>query len=74
MPTKCTTKVWIAGDANNGCILNLDGYLGKEAGERCSCFKWYKYLFWFMVDVSVCWAFILFNHFQESRGGVIKIR
>ena len=27
-----------------------------------------------MVDISVCWAFILFNHYQESRRGVIKIR
>ena len=27
------------GDANNGCILNFDGYLGKEAGQRCSSFN-----------------------------------
>ena len=33
-----------------------------------SCKKWYKYLFWFAIDVSVCNAFILQNHFLTGAG------
>ena len=30
--------------------------------------KWYKYLFWFSIDVSICNAFILQNHFLTGAG------
>ena len=30
--------------------------------------KWYKYLFWYTVDVSICNAFILNNHFLTGAG------
>ena len=33
-----------------------------------SCKKWYKYLFWYAIDVSVCNAFILQNHFLTGAG------
>ena len=34
-PTKYGIKVWMAADASNGCILNFNVYVGKEAGQRC---------------------------------------
>ena len=30
--------------------------------------KWYKYLFWYAIDVSICNAFILQNHFLTGAG------
>ena len=30
--------------------------------------KWYKYLFWFSINVSICNAFILQNHFLTGAG------
>ena len=30
--------------------------------------KWYKYLFWYAIDVSICNAFILQNHFLTRAG------
>ena len=29
---------------------------------------WYRYLFWFLVDVSICNAFVLCNCFRRERG------
>ena len=34
---------------------------------RSSC-KWYKYLFWFLIDLSICNAFILCNFFRQGQG------
>ena len=33
-----------------------------------SSYKWYKYLFWFLVDLSICNAFVLCNFFQQEQG------
>ena len=38
-----------------------------------SCYKWYRYLYSFVVDSSICNAFILFNHYRVSQGiGKVK--
>lgn len=34
---------------------------------RSSC-KWYRYLFWFLVDISICNSFILYNHYRREHG------
>ena len=64
--TKYGIKVWMSGEANNGCILN--GYLDKEAGQRCSSFNWDKYLFWFMVDIPVCSFYFVLSLSRKLRG------
>lgn len=33
-----------------------------------SSYKWYRYLFWFVIDVSICNAFILYNHYRVGQG------
>ena len=38
-----------------------------------SSFKWYRYLFWFLIDVSICNSFILYNHHKLEQGqGKVK--
>ena len=34
----------------------------------CSSRKWCTYLFWFCIDVSICNAYILCNHFRVGQG------
>ena len=33
-----------------------------------SSYKWYKYLFWFLIDLSICNAFVLCNFFRQGQG------
>ena len=33
-----------------------------------SCYKWYRYIFWFLIDVSICNAFVLCNYDRLSQG------
>ena len=33
-----------------------------------SSYKWYRYLFWFLFDISICNSFILFNHHRQEHG------
>ena len=33
-----------------------------------SCYKWYRYIFWFLIDVSICNAFVLCNYHRLSQG------
>ena len=33
-----------------------------------SSYKWNKYLFWFLIDLSICNAFVLCNFFQQGQG------
>ena len=42
----------------------LRGYYSVTRTSR----KWYKYLFWFAIDVSICNAFILYNHHRVGQG------
>jgi len=30
--------------------------------------KWYKYIFWFLIDTSICNSHILLNHYSISKG------
>jgi hypothetical protein len=34
---------------------------------RSSC-KWYRYIFWFLIDVAICNAFVLCNYHRLSQG------
>ena len=34
---------------------------------RSSC-KWYRYIFWFLIDVAICNAFVLCNYHRLSKG------
>lgn len=35
--------------------------------------KWYRYLFWFLFDISICNSFILYNHYRREHGeGKVK--
>ena len=33
-----------------------------------SCYKLYRYIFWFLIDVSICNAFVLCNYHRLSQG------
>ena len=33
-------------------------------GAVHSSYKWYRYLFWLVIDVSLCNGFILYNHYH----------
>ena len=33
-----------------------------------SSYKWYKYLFWFLIDLSICNAFVLCSFFRQGQG------
>ena len=33
-----------------------------------SSYKWYRYIFWFLIDVSICNAFVLCNYHRLSQG------
>ena len=33
-----------------------------------SCYKWYRYIFWYLIDVSICNAFVLCNYNRLSQG------
>lgn len=48
--------------------VDLADQLRKYYSTGRSCKKWYKYLFWYSIDVSVCNAFILYNHFCVGQG------
>lgn len=38
-----------------------------------SSYTWYKYLFWFLIDISICNSFILYNHHRREHGqGKVK--
>ena len=34
----------------------------------CSSCKWYRYIFWFLIDVAICNAFVLCNYHRLSKG------
>ena len=48
--------------------VDLAGQFCKYYSVGRSSKKWYKYLFWFAIDVSICNAFILQNHFLTGAG------
>ena len=48
--------------------VDLADQFRKYYSLRHSCKKWYKYLFWYAIDVSICNAFILQNHFLTGAG------
>ena len=33
-----------------------------------SSYKWYRYLFWFLIDVSICNSFLLYNNYRLGQG------
>lgn len=38
-----------------------------------SSYKWYRYLFWFLIDISICDSFILYNSYRAGQGqGKVK--
>lgn len=48
--------------------VDLADQFPKYCSVDRSCKKWYKYLFWFTIGVSVCNAFIAQNHFLTGAG------
>ena len=54
-------------NANMGGVDLADQFRNYYSVGRSSK-KWYKYLFWYAIDVSVCNAFILQNHFLTGAG------
>ena len=48
--------------------VDLADQLRKYYSVGRSCYQWYRYLFWFVVDISICNAFILFNHYRVTQG------
>ena len=40
---------------------------------QSSC-KWYRYIFWFLVDVATCNAFVLCNNYHWLSQGMGKLR
>ena len=39
-----------------------------SVGRSCYTCKWYRYIFWFLIDVSICNAFVLCNYHRLSQG------
>ena len=33
-----------------------------------SSFKWYRYIFWFLMDISICNSFLLYNSYNLEQG------
>ena len=53
--------------------VDLADQLRKCYSLGCYCYKWYRYLFCFVAHISICNAFILFNHYRVSQGeGKVK--
>ena len=53
--------------------VDLADQLRKYYTVGRSSFKWYRYLFWFLIDVSICNSFILYNHHKLEQGqGKVK--
>ena len=48
--------------------VDLADHLRKYYSVGRSSYKWYKYIFWYLIDVSICNAFILCNFYRQSRG------
>ena len=48
--------------------VDLADQMHKYYTTGHSSYKWYKYLFWFLVDLSICNAFILCNFFRQGQG------
>ena len=48
--------------------VDLADQLRKYYSVGRSSRKWYRYLFWFCIDVSICNAYILCNHFRVGQG------
>ena len=53
--------------------VDLADQLRKYYSITRTSVKWYRYLFWFAIDVSICDAFILYNHHRVGEGKA-KIR
>ena len=54
-------------NANMGGV-DLNDQLRKYYFIGRSSRKWYKYLFWFLIDVSICNSFIMLNYFKSNNG------
>lgn len=53
--------------------VDLADQLRKYYSVGRTSYRWYRYIFWFIVDVSICNAFILYNHYRVSQGqGKVK--
>ena len=50
--------------------VDLADQLRKYYSVGRSSFKWYRYLFWFLIDVSICNSFIMYNHYKLEQGEV----
>ena len=50
--------------------VDLADQLRKYYSVGRSSFKWYRYLFWFLIDVSKCNSFIMYNHYKLEQGEV----
>lgn len=48
--------------------VDLNDQLRQYYNIGRSSYKWYKYLFWYLIDVSICNSYILFNHHRVSNG------
>lgn len=53
--------------------VDLADQLRKYYSIGRTSFKWYRYLFWYLVDVSICNSYVLYNHYQQEQGeGKVK--
>ena len=53
--------------------VDLADQLHKYSSAGRPSYKCYRYLFWFLIDISICNSFILYNHYKQEHGqGKVK--
>ena len=58
---------------NMGRVDLADQLLRQYYSVGRSSRRWYRYIFWFLVDLSICNSFILFNNYRLGQGqGKVK--
>ena len=57
-------------DLYNSCMGGVDraDQLREYYSVGRSSSKWYRYIFWFLIDVAICNAFVLCNYRRLSQG------
>ena len=54
--------------------VDLADQLRQYYSVRRSSTRWYRYIFWFLVDLSICNSFILFNNYRLRQVKQLNFR